>query len=49
MAEKGYELAGVEFDQTPPTDSDEPGSGEDTDHEPGAEGDEEGEEDQGVD
>ena len=46
MAEKGYELAGVEFDDTPPSDSDAKDDGEDTDHEFG---DEEGEEDQGVD
>lgn len=46
MAEKGYELAGVEFGDTPPSDSDEPGNGGDTDRELG---DEEDEEDQGVD
>lgn len=33
MADKGYDMAGVEFDDTPPFDSDEQDDEEDTDEE----------------
>lgn len=44
MADKGYDLAGVEFDDTPPFDSDEQDDEEDAE-----DADEEDEDDKGVD
>lgn len=46
MADEGYELAGAEFDDIPPFDSDESGDEEDADLEFDGEEDED---DQGVD